>query len=206
MHEAYGPVRERILNRWLLAERTARDRKHAGAECAHPPAVNKLRIPALLVATLLLALLAWEFQWRWRHALLKPPSPSTDQAFVAEVRSLPPGAAPGDRGVFVRGGRAWLRSLSPQLVFAGDCDEVETRWFGDRRLVIDCELRAGEPRILQPLLGDVVIELVVQRRFADARSWPAGRTTASGDAAYAAWRCRESRSCSSWTSQPTPLS
>lgn len=131
-------------------------------------AVNKFRLPLAILALLLLALLGWEFQWRWRHALLKPQAPSPDEAYVAEVRSLPPGAAPGDRGVFLRGGGELLRSLRPRLVFAGDCDTVETRWFGKRRLVIDCELRAGEPRLLEPLVDDVVIELVVQRRFASA--------------------------------------
>lgn len=131
--------------------------------------MNKFRLAAAIAVLLLLALLGWEFQWRWRHALLKPQAPSPDAAYVAEVRSLPPGAAPGDRGVFLRDAGAVLRSLQPRLVFAGDCDEVETRWFGTRRLVIDCELRAGEPRLLQPLVGDVVIELVVQRRFARAR-------------------------------------
>lgn len=130
------------------------------------PAVNKFRFALAAVLLLLLLPLGWEFQWRWRHALLKPPAASPDGARVAEVRRLPPGAGPGDRGVFLREGSEDLRSLRPQLVFAGDCDEVETRWFGARRLVIDCELRAGEPRLLQPLVGDVVIELVVQRRFA----------------------------------------
>jgi hypothetical protein len=43
---------------------------------------------------------------------------------------------------------------------------VETRWFGARRLVIECELRSGEPRLLRDMLDGVVIELVVQRRFA----------------------------------------
>ena len=56
-------------------------------------------------------------------------------------------------GVFLRGGGELLRSLQPRLVFAGDCDTVETRWFGKRRLVIDCELRAGEPRLLQAAFG-----------------------------------------------------
>ncbi|MBE7369625.1 hypothetical protein [Ramlibacter pallidus] len=140
--------------------------------------MNKFRLPLAALALAVLALLAWEFQWRWRHALLKPPAPSADAAWVAEVRALPAGAAPGDRGVFLRGEHAWLRSLQPRLVFAGDCEQVETRWFGARRLVIDCELRAGEPRLLQPLVGDVVIELVVQRQFARAPSWPAGGTTA----------------------------
>lgn len=132
--------------------------------------MNNFRFPLLVLAVLLLALLGWEFQWRWRHALLKPQAPSPDEAYVAEVRSLPPGAAPGDRGVFLRRGGEVLRSLNPRLVFVGDCEQVETRWFGTRRLVIDCELRAGEPRLLLPLVGDVAIELVVQRHFAQWRA------------------------------------
>ena len=136
--------------------------------------MNKFRLSFAVAAFLLLVLLGWEAQWRWRHTLLKPQAPSADAAYVAEVRSLPAGAAPGDRGVFLRGRTDVLRSLRPRLVFAGDCDEVETRWFGPRRLVIECELRAGEPRLLQPLVDDVVIELVVQRRFAQGRA--AGRT------------------------------
>ena len=130
------------------------------------PAVTKFRFPLAIAVLLLLVLLGWEFQWRWRHPLLKPPAAAPQGTHVAEVRGLPPGTAPGDRGVFLRRRAEVLRSLRPRLVFAGDCDEVETRWFGPRRLVIDCELRAGEPRLLQPLVGNVVIELVVQRRFA----------------------------------------
>jgi hypothetical protein len=62
-------------------------------------------------------------------------------------------------------------------VFAGECDNVDARWFGPRRLVIECELRSGEPRLLQPLVRDVVLELVVQRRFAQAPAWPQPRRT-----------------------------
>jgi hypothetical protein len=131
----------------------------------------KIRALSLLLAALLLPLLgvlAWEFHWRLRHELLKPQAPSPDATFVAETRSLPParpGTAPS--GVFLRGRWGWLRSLQPQLVFAGECDEVSTRWFTARRLVIECELRSGEPRLLREFVGGVVIELVVQRRFAD---------------------------------------
>jgi hypothetical protein len=126
-----------------------------------------LRIAAIAGALLALALLAFEFGWRWRHALLKPQAASPDGAFAAEVRALPAardGSAP--TGVYVRTQWAWLRSIRPRLVFTGECDNVDARWFGPRRLVIECELRSGEPRLLQALVGDVAIELVVQRRFA----------------------------------------
>ena len=126
-----------------------------------------LRAGALLLLLLVLAALGFEFSWRWRHELLKPAAASPDGAWAAEVRALPsqrPGASP--TGVYVRTRAAWLRSVRPQLTFEGECDNVDARWFGPRRLVIECELRAGEPRLLQPLLGDVAIELVVQRRFA----------------------------------------
>lgn len=130
-------------------------------------AVTKSRfLPSILLAALAAAvlLLAWEFAWRARHELRKPQAPSPAGAVVAEVRGLPgPQAA---TGVFLRGRHAYLRSLRPQLVFEGECDEVETRWFGNQRLVIECELRSGEPRLLQGLVDGVVIELIVQRRFA----------------------------------------
>lgn len=127
----------------------------------------KIRAPLLLAAVsavLLLALLTWEFAWRWQHALLKPQAPSPDEHLVAEVRSLPD--ARRSTGVFLRGHRDYLRALRPRLVFAGECDEVETRWFGRQRLVIECELRAGEPRLLQEIVDGVIIEVIVQRRFA----------------------------------------
>jgi hypothetical protein len=137
-----------------------------------------LRIAALLLAVLVLAALAWEFGWRWRHALLKPQAPAPDGAHVAEVRALPGGnAGAAPTGVYLRPRAAWLRSLQPQLVFAGECDNVDARWFGARRLVIECELRAGEPRLLQSLVGDVVVELVVQRRFARAPGGPPAQPT-----------------------------
>jgi hypothetical protein len=67
--------------------------------------------------------------------------------------------------VFVRQRWALLRSVKPQLVFVGACDNVDTRWMSRRRLVIECELRSGEPRLLQALVEDVVIELVIQPHF-----------------------------------------
>ena len=127
------------------------------------PAVLALAAGALLVS---------EFSWRADHRLAKPQAPSPDGAFVAEVRGLPEREAgvPQGSGVYLRGRHDYLRSLQPRLVFAGACDEVSTRWFGERRLVIECELRSGEPRLLQDLVDGVVIELVVQRRFALAPS------------------------------------
>jgi hypothetical protein len=119
---------------------------------------------AAILAVLLLAgaaLLVREFRWRSEHDLAKPQAPSPDGAYVAEVRSVPRGT-----GVFLRGHWAYLRSLQPRLVFTGECDEVSTRWFGPHRLVIECELRSGEPRLLLDRVDGVVIELIVQRRFA----------------------------------------
>lgn len=131
----------------------------------------KIRVFAVLAALLSLLLagvLAWEFRWRAAHDLLKPQAPSPDGAFVAEVRSVPEAQplAPGASGVYVRGEREYLRALRPQLVFVGACEEVSARWFGPRRLVIECDLRAGEPRLLRDFVGGVAIELVVNRRFA----------------------------------------
>ncbi len=135
-----------------------------------------LLVPLLLV---LLALLLRELAWRHGHPLVKPAAAAPDAAFVAEVRSLPesPLLAPRSSGVFVRGRWALLRSLDPQLVFVGACDAVDTRWMSRRRLVIECLLRSGEPRLLQALVEDVVIELVIQPHFALAPvcsgGWPA---------------------------------
>ena len=134
-------------------------------------------LAVLAAAAVLLALAVFEFRWRQAHALLKPQSAAPGGALVAEVRGLPPGAArlPASTGVYLRGEGAWLRALQPRLVFAGACDNVDARWFGARRLVIECELRAGEPRLLQPVVDDVVIELVVQRRYAGTRTFIASR-------------------------------
>lgn len=133
-----------------------------------PMKLRPLSIALLALAAAAVLLLAWEFRWRADHRLLKPQSASPTGATVAEVRSLPEGFrfAPGGTGVFVRGRWDYLRALRPRLVFAGACDEVQARWFGERRLVIECELRAGEPRLLQDNVDGVVIELVVQRRYA----------------------------------------
>jgi hypothetical protein len=122
---------------------------------------------ALLTAA---ALLVREVSWRRSYPLAQPQAAAPDAAFVAEVRSLPdsPLLAPQSSGVFVRGRWARLRSLHPQLVFVGACDKVDTRWMSRRRLVIECELRSGEPRLLQALVQDVVIELVIQPHFAGA--------------------------------------
>lgn len=126
--------------------------------------IRALSAAVAVLVLLLVALLAWEFAWRWQHRLLKPQAPSPGGSLVAEVRRLPQERQPA--GVYLRRDWAMLRALQPRLVFTGECDEVETRWFGPRRLVIDCELRSGEPRLLQDMVDGVVIELVVQRRFA----------------------------------------
>ena len=127
-----------------------------------------LRLVLLLLVVALGVLFAREFLWRADYRLAKPQAPSPDGALVAEVRALPDGVQ-GTRqgtGVFLRHEGAWLRSVNPRLVFAGECDEVSTRWFGPHRLVIDCELRSGEPKLLQDIVDGVAIEVVVQRRFA----------------------------------------
>jgi hypothetical protein len=123
-------------------------------------------LPLLAVAVLV----AREVGWRSTYPLQKPQAAAPDGDFVAEVRALPdsPLLAPQSSGVFVRGRWAWLRSVQPQLVFVGACDNVDTRWMSRRRLVIECQLRSGEPRLLQALVQDVVIELVIQPHFAQA--------------------------------------
>jgi hypothetical protein len=133
--------------------------------------IRRFRLFALVLLLPLAVLLAWEFRWRAQHDLVKPQAAAPGGAFVAEVRALPavPGAPQGASGVFVRSQWQVLRSLAPRLVFVGACDEVSARWFGERRLVIECDLRAGEPRLVSNFLDGVVIELVVNRRFAKYR-------------------------------------
>jgi hypothetical protein len=132
-----------------------------------------VKIRAIPVLSLLLALsaalvLGLEFHWRGAHDLAKEPAPSPDSAFIAEVRSLS-GEQPPVTGVYLRGRWAWLRSLQPHLVFTGECEQVDARWFGPRRLVIECQLRAGQPQLLQNLFEGVVIEVVVVRPLAEIR-------------------------------------
>ena len=126
----------------------------------------KIRAFAVVVVLLLAGVLAVEFHWRSRHDLLKPQAPSPDGALVAEVRRAPEGQAEGASGVFLRDRWDYLRSVRPRLVFVGSCDEVSARWFGPRRLVIECDLRSGEPRLLRDFVDGVAIEMVVNRRFA----------------------------------------
>ena len=150
---------------------------------ALPYAVMKLRpLPLALLALLLAAavLLGLEFYWRLDYRLLKPQAPAPNGALVAEVRGLPEGQklAPYGTGVFLRGRWEYLRALHPRLVFAGYCETVEARWFGDRRLVIECEHLSGEPRLLQDIVDGVVIELVVNRRFARRKGMDAGSSPA----------------------------
>jgi hypothetical protein len=139
--------------------------------------IRLLPIVLLLLVLALVSLFAREFLWRADYRMVKPQAPSPDGALVAEVRTLPDGvqATQHGTGVFLRKEGAWLRSVNPRLVFAGECDEVSTRWAGPHRLVIDCELRSGEPKLLQEVVDGVAIELVVQRRFATAAWDPARR-------------------------------
>ena len=68
-------------------------------------------------------------------------------------------------GVFVGRPGAQLRSLKPGLVFVASCDAITPRWFTPRRLVIECDLRSGEPVLLRNFVEDVVIELAINRQF-----------------------------------------
>jgi hypothetical protein len=133
----------------------------------------KIRVFPALAALLLLvlgALLAVEWRWRATHALVQPPAASGDGAWVAEVRDVPEAQvlASGAHGVFVGRPGMQLRSLKPGLVFVAACDAITPRWFTPRRLVIECDLRAGEPVLLRNFVEDVVIELAVNRSFASA--------------------------------------
>lgn len=142
-----------------------------------------LTLAAVVVA--IAAALAWrEVAWRHNFALVKPQAPSPDSAWVAEIRKLPdsPLLAPQSTGVFVAKRWHWLRSVHPELVFAGACDNVDARWMTPRRLVIECELREGEPRLIQALVGDVVIELAIQGRFGLAPPRPRTGFTVRGSA------------------------
>jgi len=116
----------------------------------------------LLVALVLVAVR--EASWRAGYPATGLTAASPDGAVVAEARKLPDPLHLG-MGVFLR--RRWhvLASVHPRLVFAGDCNELDLRWFGERRLVIRCEVRSGEPALLQDLVDDVRIELVVDRHF-----------------------------------------
>jgi hypothetical protein len=127
----------------------------------------KFRPLPVLAGVLLagLALLAVrEASWRTNYPEAGNETPSPDGAYVAEPRGLPTSLGLGS-GVFLRKRRDLLRSLHPRLVFAGSCEQLSLRWFGQRRLVITCEVRAGEPALLQDLVDDVRIELVVERHF-----------------------------------------
>jgi hypothetical protein len=126
--------------------------------------------PLPIVAGLLLlaaALLAFrEFRWRAAYPLAaaNAETPSPDGAYVAEIRELAPSLGLGS-GVFLRGRGDVLRSLRPRLVMVGSCEELSTRWFGQRRLVVTCVVRSGEPAVLQEVVKGVKIELVVDRHF-----------------------------------------
>jgi hypothetical protein len=133
-----------------------------------PTPVRAILLTLAAAVLVVAAGLLWrEVSWRHAHALTAPAAASPDDAYAAEIRRLPetPLLAPHSTGVFVVKRSQWLRSVRPQLVVAGACDQVEARWMTPRRLVIECELREGEPRLLQALVNDVVIELVIQGRF-----------------------------------------
>jgi hypothetical protein len=116
----------------------------------------------LLVAAAVL--LAREWRWRAQYPAAGTEAASPDGAWTAEIRGLPETLKLGS-GVFLRERGDVLRSLKPRLVFVGSCEELSTRWFGQRRLVVTCVVRSGEPALLQELVEDVKIELVVDRHF-----------------------------------------
>ena len=122
-------------------------------------------IAGLVLAAL--ALLAYrEFRWRAAYPLAQAhaETPSPDGAWVAEVRGLPEALGLGS-GVFLRERPDLLRSLHPRLVMVGSCEELSARWFGQRRLVITCVVRSGDPAVVQEVVEDVKVELVVERHF-----------------------------------------
>jgi len=129
--------------------------------------VKLFRPLSVVIAIVLLLALAFvavrEFMWRADYPLAHADA-APDGAWVAEVRGLPK-TLPLGSGVFLRESGDVLRSVHPRLVFVGSCDPLSTRWFGQRRLVITCEVRSGEPALLQDLVKDVRIELVVDRHF-----------------------------------------
>jgi hypothetical protein len=121
-------------------------------------------VAAAVVAIAVAVVAVREGAWRSNYPLQTEGTASPDGAWSADVRGLPGSLGLGS-GVFLRKRGEVLRSLHPRLVFAGSCDPLSTRWFGQRRLVITCEVRSGEPALLQDLVDDVRIELVVDRHF-----------------------------------------
>jgi hypothetical protein len=127
----------------------------------------KFRLFPLLAGVLLVVvavLLAREWRWRSEYPAAGAQTAAPDGAWVAEIRGLPASLRLGS-GVFLRARGDLLRSLHPRLVFVGSCEQLSTQWFGQRRLVITCAVRTGEPVVLQEVVDDVKIELVVDRHF-----------------------------------------
>ena len=129
--------------------------------------IVKFRPFPVLAALLLLVVAGFavrEAFWRSQYPLTGLGTPSPDGAWIAEVRELPASLGLGS-GVFLRRRGEVLRSLQPRLAMVGSCEQLSTVWFGQRRLVITCAVRSGEPAVLQELVNDVKIELVVDRSF-----------------------------------------
>lgn len=119
---------------------------------------------AALLAIAVAVVAVREGSWRSNYPLVAEGASSPDGAWSADVRGLPGSLGLG-AGVFLQRRGEVLRSLHPRLVFVGSCEPLSTRWFGQRRLVITCEVRSGEPALLRDLVDDVRIELVVDRHF-----------------------------------------
>lgn len=123
----------------------------------------------LLALLLLLGTALVEALWRLEHPPADPEAGSRGGGYVAEVRFLPEDSPVRyGRGVFLRPSGALLLSAQAELVFAGHCASMVTRWLSAQRLRIHCELTEGEPWLPEAAVDGVEIEVVLQRRRAVA--------------------------------------
>ena len=110
-----------------------------------------------------------EALWRMDHAPGDPKAASQSGSRAAEVRFLPEGSPlPYGKGVFLRPRGALVLRWQAQLVFAGRCGAMATRWVAPDRLRIHCELLEGEPWLPRTHVDGTEIEVVLQRKRAVA--------------------------------------
>jgi hypothetical protein len=131
-----------------------------------------MKIIAIVIVVAAVLLGAWELAWRYTHPPAQVDGWSGSESHSVEVRRLPrsDSESPSGLGVYLTPRTTLLHPLQSELLFAGDCSTMGTRWTSSRQLQVLCELAPSgkEPYRPRDSVDGITLKFVILRPRAAA--------------------------------------